>query len=381
MTARRARISGPAVASVLGAALAALAALLAACSEKPPPPPPPVPVAVAAAERRDVPFQLEATGTVEPLQTVAVRAQVGGTLDSVAFREGEEVHKGEVLFQIDPRPYRTALRQAEAILARDRAQAENADQDVERYRELAAKDYVTPQQFDQVRTTAATLRATVAGDEAAVEAARLSLQFATIRSPIDGRAGNLLVRPGNLVAADAPTPLVTVNQIDPILVRFAVPATDLAQIRAHLGPDVVVRVRPQGAPDPPVVGTLTFVDNAVDSTTGTILLKGQFANPDGVLWPGQYVTVGLQLFVERNAVVVPAVAVVPGQESPYVFVVGTDAKASLRPVEVARTAGSVAVVRKGVAVGERVVTDGQLRLRPGARVVIKPPPTLRPETG
>jgi multidrug efflux system membrane fusion protein len=337
---------------------------------------------VSPVERRDVPFELEATGTVEPLQSVAVRAQVSGVLDSVAFQEGDPVRKGQVLFQIDARAYHAAVRQAEAVVARDRAQAENAQQDVERYQELVAKDYITGQQFDQVRATAAALRATVAADQAALDEARLNLQYATIRSPIDGRAGNLLVRPGNLVAAESATPLVTLNQIDPILVRFALPAADLAQIRRHLGPDVVVRASPQGTTSgAPVEGRLSFLDNAVDSTTGTILLKGRFANPEAALWPGQYVNVALQLFVERDVVVVPSVAVVPGQERPYVFVVGADSTAALLPVEVGRTAGNVAVIAKGLEAGDRVVTDGQLRLRPGARVIVKPPPTLQPEAG
>jgi multidrug efflux system membrane fusion protein len=338
-------------------------------------------VTVAAVERRDMPFELEAAGTVEPMQSVAVRAQVAGVLDSVGFHEGDLVRKDQVLFLIDPRPYRAALRQAQAALARDRAQAENARQNLERYRELAAKDYVTAQQLDEARATVAALEATVAGDEAGVEKANLDLQYATLRSPIDGRAGNLLVRPGNLVSADGQTPLVTVNQIDPILVRFALPATDLARVREHAGPDVVVQAVPQGAPGPPLDGTLSFVDNAVDSLTGTILLKGRFANPEGLLWPGQLVHVAVRLFVERAATVVPAGAVVAGQEGSYVFVVGPEDKADLRPVQVERVANNVAVVGKGVEPGERVVTDGQLRLRPGARVTIKPPPTLQPESG
>ncbi|HEY7461293.1 MAG TPA: efflux RND transporter periplasmic adaptor subunit [Gemmatimonadota bacterium] len=374
MTARR----GP----LLIQALAATSGVwLAACSDGPAPAPPPVPVTVAAVERRDMPFELEAAGTVEPMQSVAVRAQVAGVLDSVGFHEGDLVRKDQVLFLIDPRPYRAALRQAQAALARDRAQAENARQNLERYRELAAKDYVTAQQLDEARATVAALEATVAGDEAGVEKANLDLQYATLRSPIDGRAGNLLVRPGNLVSADGQTPLVTVNQIDPILVRFALPATDLARVREHAGPDVVVQAVPQGAPGPPLDGTLSFVDNAVDSLTGTILLKGRFANPEGLLWPGQLVHVAVRLFVERAATVVPAAAVVAGQEGSYVFVVGPEDKADLRPVQVERVANNVAVVGKGVEPGERVVTDGQLRLRPGARVTIKPPPTLQPESG
>jgi membrane fusion protein, multidrug efflux system len=344
--------------------------LLAACSDKDPPPAPPVPVTVATAERRSVPFELAATGQVEPLQTVAVQAQIGGALHRIAFREGEEVQRGQVLFELDPRPYRAALDQALAGLARDSAQAANAAQEASRYASLAEKQYVTAQQYEQVRTTAAANQATLAGSRAAVEEARLNLQYATIRAPITGRTGSLLLREGNLVRAEAAQPLVTINQLRPILVRFAVPAPNLPLLQEHRGKDIVVRAEPAGG-GAPSEGALTFIDNAVDTTTGTILLKGRFPNDDGALWPGAFVNVHLQLYVEPDALVVPATAVVAGQQGSFVFVIQKDSSAATRAVTVTRTAGDYAVVTGDIQPGDRVVTDGQLRLRQGAKVQIK----------
>jgi multidrug efflux system membrane fusion protein len=344
--------------------------LLVACSEKNPPPPPPVPVAVATVERRPVPFELAATGTVEPLQTVAVQAQVGGTLRRVAFKEGDEVRRGQVLFELDARPYRAALDQALATLARDRAQSTNAAKQAERYESLAEKQYVTAQQYEEVRTTAAASQATLAGSQAAVDQARLSLQYATIRAPITGRTGSLLIREGNLVRANATQPLVTINQIRPILVRFAVPAANLPLVQEHLGKNIVVRAEAIGGGEPSE-GSLSFIDNAVDTATGTILLKGRFPNDDGSLWPGAFVNVRLQLYVEPEALVVPAAAVVAGQQGNFVFVIQPDSSAATRAVTVSRTAGDFAIVTGDVQPGDRVVIDGQLRLRQGSKVQIK----------
>ncbi len=345
-------------------------ALLAACGDPKRPPPPPVPVAVAPVSRQDVPVELTATGTVEPLQTVAVASQIGGTLRSVNFTEGQNVERGQVLFEIDPRPFVASLHQAEAVLARDRAQLESAKQDAARYAQLVTKDYVTAQQYDQIKANAAALEGTVGADQAAVENARLSLQYATIRAPISGRAGGLLVKPGNLVRANGQT-LVTINQIDPILVRFAVPASRLPTIRQHAETTMQVRAQPLGDSSEVSVGTLSFIDNAVDSTTGTILLKGHFANPDGRLWPGEFVNVALQLYTDANVITVPAAAVVQGQEGTYVFVVTPELTAKQQTVQVARTAGGLAIINAGLSPGDRVVTDGQLRLTTGARVQIK----------
>jgi membrane fusion protein, multidrug efflux system len=347
-------------------------ALLAACSKSDPPPPPPVPVTVATAERRSVPFELAATGQVEPLQTVAVQAQVGGVLRRIAFKEGDEVRQGQVLFEIDPRPYQAALDQALAALARDSAQAANAAQETGRYETLAQKQYVTAQQYEQVRTTAAAAQATLAGSKAAVSEARLNLQYATIRAPITGRTGSLLLRQGNLVRANTDQPLVTINQIRPILVRFSVPAPNLPLLQEHRGKDIVVRAEPAGGGDPSE-GSLTFIDNAVDTATGTILLKGRFPNDDGSLWPGAFVNVRLQLYIEPDALVVPASAVVNGQQGSFVFVIQDDSSAATKPVTVSRTAGDFAIVNGDVQPGDRVVTDGQLRLRQGSKVQIKAP--------
>jgi multidrug efflux system membrane fusion protein len=344
---------------------------LGACAEKKAPPAPPVPVTVATAERRAVPLELPATGTVEPLQTVSVQAQVSGILQRVAFKEGDEVKQGQVLFQLDPRPYRAALDQAIAVLARDRALATNTAQDAKRYEALVQKEYVTSQQYDQARTTAASAEATVAGSQAAVDQARLNLQYATIRAPISGRTGSLLVREGNLVRGTTSEPLVTINRLRPILVRFAVPADNLPLIQAHLGKDLVVRAEPSGGAGDPSEGTLSFVDNAVDSTTGTILLKGRFPNDDGSLWPGGFVNVRLQVYVEPDALVIPAAAVVSGQQGSFVFVIQRDSSAATKAVRVTRTAGDFAVVSGDVQPGDRVVIDGQLRLRQGSKVQIK----------
>jgi membrane fusion protein, multidrug efflux system len=343
---------------------------LGACSKKAAPPTPPVPVTVATAERRQVPFELPATGTVEPLETVAVQAQVGGILQRIAFREGDEVKQGQVLFRLDSRPYQAALDQALAILARDRANATNAAQEAKRYEALASKEYVTAQQYEQARTTAAASQATLAGSQAAVDQARLNLQYATIRAPIAGRTGSLQIREGNLVRTNATVPLVTINRLRPILVRFAVPAANLSLVQAHRGKDVVVRAEPAGGGDPSE-GALTFVDNAVDTATGTILLKGQFPNDDGALWPGSFVNVRLQLYVDPDALVIPSAAVVAGQQGSFVFVIQADSSAATKPVTVNRTAGDLAIVTGDIQPGDRVVVDGQLRLRPGAKVQVK----------
>ena len=344
--------------------------LLVACSEKDPPPPPPVPVTVATVERRQVPFELAATGSVEPLQTVAVQAQIGGILRRVAFKEGDEVRQGQLLFELDARPYRAALDQALAGLARDRAQASNAAQEASRYETLAEKQYVTAQQYEEVRTNAAATQATLAGSQAAVDQARLNLQYATIRAPITGRTGSLLIREGNLVRTTTTQPLVTINQIRPILVRFAVPASSLPLVQEYRGKDIVVRAEATGGGEPSE-GSLSFIDNAVDTATGTILLKGRFPNDDGSLWPGSFVNVRLQLYVEPDALVIPAAAVVSGQQGNFVFVIQPDSSASTKAVTITRTAGDFAIVSGDVQPGDRVVVDGQLRLRQGSKVQIK----------
>lgn len=330
-----------------------------------------VPVTVAQAELRSVPYEITGTGTVEPIRAVAVSSQVSGLVTSLGFREGEEVSGGQVLVQIDSRPYQNALSQAEAQLARDLAQLSNARRQVERYQSLAQSEYVTTEQFESMRTNAEALAAAVKADSAAVSNARLNLDYTTIQAPIGGRTGSLLIKEGNLVRAPGSGPLVVINQVRPIQVRFSVPAHRLPEIRRHLDGRLKVRANPSNDDHPPLEGLLTFVDNTVDTTTGTILLKARFENADGALWPGQFVTATLELFVEDNLVVVPGQAVMNGQGGTYVFVIDADGKATTRPIEPGRNVGDAVIVAKGLAAGETVVTDGQLRLVPGATVQIK----------
>jgi multidrug efflux system membrane fusion protein len=347
------------------------------CSEAPRSAQQSVPVTVVRAEQRNVPFEITAPGSVEPLQAVAVTAQVSGLVTAVRFREGEDVREGQVLVEIDRRPYENALRQAEATLARDLSQLANARRQVERYKGLAVNEYVTSEQFEALETAAAALEATVKSDSAAVDNARLDLEYTTIRSPIAGRTGSLLIKEGNVVRAQAAGPLVLVNQIRPILVRFAVPAGHLPLIRRHQAGGLVVRAR-LATDSTDLLGDLSFVDNAVDTTTGTILLKGRFLNPQGGLWPGQFVTATLVLYEERDVVVVPAPAVIDGESGPYVFVIKDDRTAETRPVTVGRAVGEAVILTGGVRPGETVVVDGQLRLTPGAKVEPRP---LAPAAG
>ncbi|HEX5437084.1 MAG TPA: efflux RND transporter periplasmic adaptor subunit [Gemmatimonadaceae bacterium] len=354
-------------------AIAVLAGLLAGCSQKKPDPHPRVSVAVAPVAQAAVPYDIQAHGVVEPLQTVAVESQVNGILTDVSFAEGEEVHVGQVLFRIDPRPYQAALAQARATLAKDVVQARNAARDAARYQALVKKDYVTQSQAGQAQATAAALAASVKADSAAVESARLDVDYTTIRAPISGRTGSLLVHRGNLVKAAGSTPLVVINQIRPILVRFAVPQRDFPDIQRYsAGTTLPVRATPgEDSSAAPVRGTLAFVDNAVDTVTGTVMLKARFANAGGALWPGQFVNVDLQLFVQQNALVVPSQAVMAGQDGSYVFVIDQEGTAQQHPVTVGRTVGNSVIIAKGVRAGERVVTDGQSRLAPGAKVDIR----------
>ncbi|MBI4419377.1 MAG: efflux RND transporter periplasmic adaptor subunit [Gemmatimonadetes bacterium] len=344
--------------------------LAAACREQRRGAPPPVPVTVAPVERHALPFEIVAPGTVEPIRAVQVAAQVSGILTSVRFREGQDVEEGQILATIDPRPYRNALRQAEAALARDVVQLENARRQAERYQSLAKSEYVTDEQYQALRTAAEALAAAVKSDSAALDNARLNLEYTTIRAPISGRAGSLLIREGNLVRAPGSGPLVLLNQTRPLQVRFAVPASFLPEIRHRAADSLQVRVRPTNDSASALEGMLAFVDNAVDTTTGTIMLKGRFDNTDGVLWPGQFVTATLQLYVE-DALVVPQPAVMLGEGSSYVFVVGPDQKASTRRIEVGRQVGDLVIVTRGLDIGESVVTDGQLRVTPGAQVEIR----------
>src|SRR2546426_9156514 len=279
-----------------------------------------VPVTVARAEQRPVPYELVGTGTVEPRQTASVQAQVTGILTRVAFHEGDDVAAGQLLFQIDPRPFQAMHEQAQAMLSRDQAQAQNALADAARYAELVKQDYVTKSDYEAKRAAAEALQAALRADSAAVANAQLNLEWAAIRAPIAGRTGRLLVREGNLVRANAAEPLVVINQIRPILVRFPVPERSLPDIQRHRSNRLPVRVSPSKEDTTASEGLLTFVDNAVDTTTGTVLLKGEFPNRDNALWPGEFLSVRLQLYVDSSALVVPSQAVMTGQQGTYVFV-------------------------------------------------------------
>ena len=350
--------------------IALLVPLLAACggaSKKPAAEP--APVRVAEAARKPVPVEVVAIGHVEPLSTVAVRPQAGGAVTRVAFREGDDVAEGQLLFTIDPRPYEAALAQARANLARDRARLAEAKKTFERYRDLVAKEYVTREQFDQAQANADALVATIEGDEAAVEQAKLNLAYCRVTAPIAGRTGSLLVHAGNIVKASDDRPLVTINRLEPIHVAFSLPERELlaVQERARKARLAVAATPPGGGPHE---GELAFVDNAVDAATGTIELKALFPNRDRALWPGQFVNVSLTLETEPAALVVPAPAIQNGQSGTFVWVVGDDGRAEARPVVAGRTWHALTVVSEGVKPGEKVVVDGQLRLAPGAPVSI-----------
>lgn len=333
----------------------------------------PVPVNVGEAVTKDMPFDLRVIGNVQSIATVGIKAQVPGELIAVNFTEGQDVKKGDLLFTIQPKLYATQLAQAEANLARDRVAAENARRDAARNAELGTKGAISKEQLDQMRSTAEAAEATVKGDEALLEIARVRLGYTTIESPIDGRTGALRVQAGNLIKENADDPMLTIHQIAPIYVAFSVPEPHLAEIRrtqAERQLDVVA-LDPKSN-RPLANGKLTFIDNSVDATTGTILLKATFANEDRALWPGAFVDVLLSLRVDPSVTVVPASAVMSGQQGPQIFVVKADNAAELRPVTVARNVGQEAVIEKGVAPGEKVVINGQSRLMPGAKVVIKP---------
>jgi membrane fusion protein, multidrug efflux system len=355
----------------LTAVAAPLALGIGGCSKPSAERTPPVPVQVAAAMRISAPVTVSANGVVEPLQAVSVQAQVGGMLDAVGFREGDDVQAGQVLFRLDPRPIEAALRQAEATLARDRAQAENAQRDADRYRVLVEKDYVTKAQADQADASSAALQATVLADRAAVDNVRLNLNYATIRAPITGRTGRLLVRRGNLVRANA-EPLVVINQLRPILVRFPIVQQDFPalQRRAARG-GVTVRISAADSSRVGEDGALAFLDNTVDSLTGTVTAKARFANAANVLWPGEYVRVDVELEVQPEAIAVPTRAVLPGQDGSYVFVIGADSKAQVRPIAAGHAVGELTVVTRGLGAGEQVVVDGQSRLAQGMTVEVK----------
>jgi multidrug efflux system membrane fusion protein len=354
------------------------------------------PVVTAKVTEKDVPVDIAAIGNVEASISISVRAQVTGSLEQVFFREGDFVKKGEELFTIDQRPFKAALAQADANLVRDKAllaqaeaqlnrdaaQAEYQQLTSERTTQLNVKGIISKDAAEQSRSAADASAATVKADKASVESARaqvdaqqamvdtarVSLEYCVIRSPVDGRTGNLTVKAGNLVTANT-TELMTIAQVQPIFVTFSVPAVHLPTVKRHMSDgQLSVTATPQDAEAQPVTGTLTFVDNMVDVTTDTIKLKATFANHDRRLWPGQFARVSLRLATLSNAVVVPSQAVQTGQDGQYVFVVTSDSKVEQRAITSTQRVDQDMVIEKGLKVGETVVTEGQLRLEPGSRV-------------
>ena len=341
-------------------------------------PSPSVPVRVALVERKTVPLELRTIGNVEAFSTVSLKSRVSAVVDSVSFHEGQDVRRGDLLFTLDKRPFENDLHQAEASLERDIARSQNSAAQAQRFSDLFNAGVASKQQFEDMRTTASADEATVRSDRAAIEAAKLRLSFCTITSPIDGRVGSVLVYPGNLVKENDLPVMVVINQIQPIYVSFNVPEQSLPDVKhyAAAGRLGVAAEVPQ-EPNDVEHGALTFMDNAVDRTTGTIRLKGTFENQARRLWPGQFVNVALRLSEEANRVVVPNQAVQASQSGQMVYVVKSDSTVEARGVTVARVSGPDAVIGKGLEPGETVVTDGQLRLVPGARVEVKADPDVQ----
>lgn len=361
---------------------AVLLAISCGAKEKKAAAPPALPVTAGVVEKKDVPLEAVAVGHVEAFSTVAVRTRVGGEVTKVGFREGQDVKQGDLLFEIDRRPYQAALAEAEANLERDRARAREAEENLKRYAELVKKDYVTQEQFSQARANADALKATVKADDAAVETARLNVSYCLIAAPISGRTGGLLVHSGNMIKANDDRALVVINQVEPIYVTFSLTEAVLADVKKRAAAGALkVSALPNGPGLKPSEGTLSFIDNTVDTTTGTINLKATFPNHDRALWPGQFTNVSLTLAIEANSVVAPTPAVQAGQQGSYVYVIKPDDTVEARTVVVRRTWQQWSVIDKGLSAGERVVTDGQLRLAPGAKVAIKTelvPPAAAP---
>lgn len=351
-----------------------LLSLPTACSQEKAPPAvkPPLPVSVAVAGRQSVPVELDAVGQVEASTTVTVRSQVAGVVAAVHFREGDEVRRGDLLFTLEQTPFRAALAKAQADLQQARAEAANARRDAERYAQLLAAGFISREEADAVQSRAESLDAALAAAQATVDNARIQLGFCTIRAPQGGRTGALLVHPGTVVKANDVPDLVTINSPQPVLVSFTIPERQLAALRLHLsaGP-LAVSARIPGDGRPAVAGTITFLDNAVDPATGTIRLKATFANQDRRLWPGQFAEIKVVLQTLADALVVPTAAVQTGQQGDYLFVVGADGRVALRPVTLGIASEELTVIDRGLEPGETVVTAGQQRLSPGAKVTVK----------
>jgi membrane fusion protein, multidrug efflux system len=330
----------------------------------------PLLVKAVQAVAKPMPVLIEVVGAVEPEQSVQVRAQVSGVLQSVFFKEGDKVRPGQQLFQIDPRTYQAQYNQALAALARDKAQLENARAQQERLEPLLKREFITRQEYDVAVTSARSLEATLMANQAVAEQARIQLEYTRIHAPISGRTGALSVTPGNLVAAGSTgAPLVTINSTDPILVAFSVPERQFEDIRRYRdGKDMRIEILPDGSGPPVAEGRLVFIDNTVTPQTGTVLLKTRVSNGNEVLWPGQFVSVRIVLTVEPEAVVVPEEAVQPGQEGSFVYLIGAENRVEVRPVKVSRQIRNEVVIASGLKQGDLVITEIPQALQPGATV-------------
>jgi len=338
---------------------------------------PPVPVTTGQVSKKDMPLVLKAIGRAEAYATVSVTSRVSGQLLKVHFEQGETVKEGQLLFAIDPAPYQASLDQSLANLQRDVAKLKEAEVDVKRYAGMVKRDFVSQQQYDEKVTEAAALRATVKADEAQIKTARLNLSYCTINSPITGRTGKLLVNAGNQIQAGGSNALVVINQVQPIFVSFSLPEKDLSLVRQYQGKEaLLVEAKAPGEGSQTSMGHLTFIDNLVDESTGTILMRGTFTNSANLLWPGQFLDVTLTLTIEKDALTVPNQAVREGPEGRILFLVGKDNKVEIRPAKVQRVVGPLTVLGGGVQAGDRVVVDGHLLLYPGAVAMEKKiPPT------
>lgn len=329
------------------------------------------PVTIALVERRNVPVRVEGIGNVEAFTFVQIKSRVDGQIVAVNFREGQEVKKGDVLFNIDPRPYQAALHSAEAALARDRASAERAMAQEARQKELLEKKFISTDAYSQFRTNAQTAQAAVKASEAAVENAQVQLDYTTVRSPITGYIGKIQLQLGNIARAADANPIAVINQVHPIYVTFAVPEQRLAEIRSRMKSGLLaVEAEPSDSRGKPVVGKLAFIDNAVDQSTGTIKLRAVFENLDNALWPGQFTNVSVKLYDEAAALVVPSRAIQTGPNGQFVFAVSPEMTVDVRPVKVVRTEGDMAIIGDGLTADEKVVVQGQLRLTKGTKVTV-----------
>lgn len=331
-----------------------------------------VPVVVASVTQKKLPVQIQVIGNVEPFSVVSIKARIDGLIFKVHFKEGQFVHKGDLLFDIDPRDLESQLKLAKATLEKDKAQLEFARAEENRYHALYQEEVISKEMYTQMHTNMEAATSVVAADEAAVESAKVKLDYCKITSPIEGRTGKLLIYEGNMIKANDVTPLVVINQVSPIYITFSVPEKFLDTIRKYKasGKLNVVTSVPSGAE---VTGELVFIDNTVDTTTGTIKLKASFLNKENQLWPGQFVNVALILYEQPNAITIPTQALQVGPNGQYVFVIKPDLTAELRSVTVDRSNGTETVIAEGLVPGENVVTVGQIRLSQGTKVVLPKP--------